>query len=506
MPDAAELDEDGARRLCLLQACEDGPPDEALWSPEDAAWASRLADDTAPPAATDAQWLAERARHAQQRLLPRRAALARVFNRGGWSARTVAWATLAGALLGAAADLIGPSRHVDLLAAPVWAVVAWNALVYLWIAASAWRGIGRAEASPGPLRRGVQRWLAGASSRQGVHAHAPEQRFAARWASVAAPLAAGRAATVLHLAAAALAVGLVAGLYARALVFDYRVGWQSTLLEPAQVHGLLAVLLAPASALTGIAVPDVDAVAALRMAAPGAAAAPSPQALSFGSAAPWLHLLAATLGCAVIVPRLVLALWAAAGARLRARRLAVIIDDAPSLKLLQARRRHAGAGRTGGVQVLPHGFTPAPAATLALRSLLAACFGETAVLHIAASTLYGDEDRAPPTPPPGTAWRIAWFDLAATPEPQAQGRFAAQIVAQAAGPLALLVDESGYRQRLGAASPRLAERRQAWQALADEAGVGLACVDLLAAADDAAALAAARAALEAALAVRTVAA
>jgi hypothetical protein len=66
----------------------------------------------------------------------------------------------------------------------------------------------------------------------------------------------------------------------------------------------------------------------------------------------------------------------------------------------------------------------------------------------------------------------------------------------------MLVDESGYRQRMGATSPRLAQRREAWQALADAAGVGLVNVDLQSAAADAAALAEARAALEAVLAVR----
>ena len=40
--------------------------------------------------------------------------------------------------------------------------------------------------------------------------------------------------------------------------------------------------------------------------------------------------------------------------------------------------------------------------------------------------------------------------------------------------------QEGYRQRMGATSPRLDERRRAWQGFADEAGVALACVDLAA--------------------------
>lgn len=500
-PGAATLDEASARRLCLLQACEDGPTDAALWSPEDAAWASRLADETAGAEATDARWLAERARHAEQRLLPRRPTLARAFAGGYPAARAAAWAALAGLVFGVAADLVGHAQLIDLLAAPVWAVVAWNLVVYVWVVVGALRRGGTA-AREGPLRRAMRRWLAGRAARRGVQAAAPEQRFAARWAAVAAPLAAERAAAALHVAAAALAVGLMAGLYARALVLDYHVGWQSTLLDPAQVHALLSVLLAPASALTGIAVPDVQAVAALRTAGPAvagaAAGAGAGAANAFGAAAGWLHLLAATVGWAVLVPRLVLALRAALAAAWRARRLPVAIDDAATLKALHARRRHAGAAARGGVRVWPHGFTPAPAATLGLQRLIAATLGDGVALHVAAPTAYGDEDR-PAAPPPGppAAWRIAWFELAATPEDQVQGRFIAQLgggnagnggggraVAPATGAAApaacclVLVDESSYRQRLGAASPRLAERRQAWQALADAAGVGLASVDL----------------------------
>jgi hypothetical protein len=308
----------------------------------------------------------------------------------------------------------------------------------------------------------------------------PEQRFLALWTGAAAPLMMRRAAVLLHVAAIAFALGLLAGLYARALVLDYRFGWQSTLLSPPQVHGLLATLLAPASALTGIAVPGPDAVAALRTDASGqplggAVAAPP------ASSVPWLHLMVATLAWAVGVPRLLLALHAAWQERRAARRMPWPVHDAYARRLLRARR--SGVAANAAVQVLPHGFTPSPEATLALRALLAAEGHPPLELHVAAATAYGDEDaaaaRLAAAPDAARAACIAWFDLAATPEPQVQGRFVAALRAAARGPLALLVDESAYRKRLGAGSPRLAERRRAWQALADEAGVGLACIDLL---------------------------
>ncbi|MBL8279589.1 MAG: DUF2868 domain-containing protein [Pelomonas sp.] len=556
-PPAAELDEAAARRVCLLRACEEGPVDEALWSPEDAAWASRLADESAGAQASDALWQAERARHAMQRLLPRRPALVRAAARHTWSSRW-GWGALAvGGALGVLADLAGAGQRVNLLAAPVWGVVAWNVLVYATLGFAALRRLaGPARARPagavvgeargadradqaaepgasgaGSLRRLLQRWLAGAPAGGAAASSRPEQRFAALWAQVSAPLAASRATLVLHVAAAALAAGLVAGLYARALVLDYRVTWQSTLLEPPQVHALLSVLLAPASATTGIAIPSPEAVAALRVDAAGAAVTPeggaaSPPATSATSpaaaaapaaataatapnasrpsptalrpAAAWLHLMAATVALAVVLPRLLLALAAAWQARRRARRVALPPPGVGTLALLQGRRRTGSDGRPGPlvVQVLPHGFAPPPAATLALRAVLAAALGEGLELRFAAAVPYGEEDHAPSAPPPGTSCRIAWFDLAATPEAQAQGRFVEQLAAAASLPLVLLVDESGYRQRMGAGSPRLAERRRAWQDFAAACGAGLASIDLeQAAARPAAAVAAVQAAL-----------
>lgn len=497
---AVRVDEDTARALCLVRACETGAADEALWSPEDAAWASRLADETAPAQAGAGDWLAARASHALRRILPRRPALARAFERRRWGGGWVVAAALVAAGLGAAGNLVGAGQVIDLLAAPLWAVVGWNALVYVWLAVAAARRARsakdrRAPAAAGPLRRAAQRWFGAAtgSARDEERARTPEQRFALAWARVSAPVAAWRAAWLLHVAALALALGLLGGLYGRALVLDYRAGWQSTLLEPAQVHTLLSTVLAPAATVSGIAVPDADAVAQLRTGPGGTPLAPA----AGGSAAqtvPWLHLFAFTLALAVLVPRSLLALHAAWRSWRTSRALPLAIDDAYTAKLLLGRR---GAARTArAVQVLPHGFAPAPAATLALRSLLVAQFGQALELHAAPGVAYGDEDRPVPAPPPGTGWRIAWFDLAATPEAQAQGAFIAALRAASPLPLVLLVDEAGYRQRMGARSPRLAERRRTWQDFADEAGVALVCIDFAAVASDPAAAGALPAALD----------
>ena len=157
--------------------------------------------------------------------------------------------------------------------------------------------------------------------------------------------AAGRAhRAALHLAAAALGLGLVAGLYLRGLVLDYRVGWESTFLDAATVQPLLATLLAPASALSGIAVPDVAGVQALRL----------PQAEGTdASAAPWIHLYALQLALCVLLPRLVLALWAGGRALALKRALPLPLHEPYFQRLL---RQQQGAGLRA--RLWPHARTP----------------------------------------------------------------------------------------------------------------------------------------------------
>ena len=129
-------------------------------------------------------------------------------------------------------------------------MLAWNAVVYvLLIAWPLVRMLRRAPRRPGPLVRAMEallrsrRWLPRASAGGSATA---VRAFASLWLERSAPLAALRAETVLHAAAASLALGLVAGIYARGLVLDYRVVWESTFLDAAAAHAIVATVLGPA--------------------------------------------------------------------------------------------------------------------------------------------------------------------------------------------------------------------------------------------------------------------
>lgn len=472
-PAEAVFDEAAARRVLLVRAFEsrgDGPQ----WTAEDRAWATRLAGETAPPErAGPARWLDERAGHALQRLAPRDAGVARELARRGWRTAWLVGAVALGLGVGVACDAVGARQRIDLLAPPVAAVLAWNALVYLMLVLPL-----------PPLRRArgaVARWLgarlggdprAAAGAERSAAAVPPLADFHATWARAATPLLAARAAVLLHAAAAALAAGLIAGLYARGLVLDYRAAWQSTFVDAAQVRAVLATLLAPASALTGIAVPDTAALEALRV-GPGAAGS-AMATPAHATAAPWIHLYAVTLALAVVLPRTLLAAHAAWLGWRRARRLQLPMADPYFQRLLRGRRTQAAV-----VQVLPHGAAPTPHALTCLQQVLGPLFGGGFKLLAAGATAYGAEESASAAPPAGTTLRLVLVDLAATPEDDTHGAFVSALRAAApAVPLLVLADESAYAARFATLPGRVEERRAAWRRWAQAAGVDIACVDL----------------------------
>lgn len=428
------LPEPDARAVMWVRAFErDGT--DAVWTAEDRAWATRLArEDPALAGASPAGRLALRARHALQRLRARDERCARSLDARPWRAAWPWLALLLGLAAGVAIDQVGSSQRLNLLAPPLWAVVGWNLLVFVMLAGHAVVAAVVALLGRGrpPSMRGLPRWLAGAqlpagrSRANGV--------FAMEWAALAAPLWRARAALLLHLAAAGLALGLVLGLGVRGLVLDYRAAWQSTFLDAPQVQAAVDTLLAPAARLGGVPVPDV---APLRVTAP--------EQPAVGPAAPWFILYAITLGIAVVLPRLLLAGWAAWRAARAAARLPLPIDDGHFHHLL---RQMQGAGVRVRLHPQP-GLPPAPLQHDVTRWIEAAWGGTLAVVLDDAGE-------------PATA-HLAVVDLATTPEAEVQGRWLEALRVQHPGaPWALLADETAFATRFAHLPERLDQRRRSW--------------------------------------------
>ncbi|MDE1929846.1 MAG: DUF2868 domain-containing protein, partial [Burkholderiales bacterium] len=179
---------------------------------------------------------------------------------------------------------------------------------------------------------------------------------------------------------------------------------------------------------------------------------------------------AATVLLAVVLPRLLLALAAAARAGWLARRCRIALDEPYFQRLLRAWRRSRAC-----VQVLPHGAPPPLQAAAALQRLLAPVLGEDLRLSFDAALAHGTEDEVAPRAP-DTTLRLLLVDLAATPEDEAQGRV---VQALRGTPALCLADEGALRQRYAALPQRLAERRAAWRRWCEAQGLPFVCVDLL---------------------------
>ncbi|CAN5895071.1 hypothetical protein BH11PSE8_BH11PSE8_35130 [soil metagenome] len=513
------MNEAAAREVLLVQAFETAQPPSPSWSADDAEWSTRLA--LAGGAHSPETFIADRARHALQRLLPREPVLQRWLARRVWRSAWIVVAVMVGLVFGLLADSIGSSQRISLLAPPLWGVVLWNLVVYALLLVHVVRSLVAKPRRPGRVARWLQRSMLRGLPAAGSVAHrdaaalpatstppssssSPSAlaegdgalpRFAATWMRVAAKLTSARAATLLHAAAAALGLGLVAGLYLRGLVLDYRAAWESTFLSADAAHAALGFVLAPAVAVSGLALPDTAAFESLRAAHGGAAVG--------ASAAVWIHLFAITLLGLVVLPRSALALWSGVRARWLSAHVGLPLNDPYFQRLLRHR-----SGDAARIWVLPYAQTPSAAAALGLRAVFARVFGESMQITIAPTVAFGAEDdevnRA--AVPAMATLAVALFDLSATPEAENHGRFAQHLAApidgadgtqERAGPAApvmLLIDEAGFIRRFGAAGDRLPQRRAAWHKLAESLGTPPVFVNL-----DAPDLAAVEAAVQRAL-------
>lgn len=461
------MDEAAARATLLVRAYERTPSPH--WSDADRDWATQAAAHIVGEGASDDAFLARRAALAIERLRERDPAVARLLAAVRWRpwiGRVLAAAAFA---FGLAVDAIGAQGRVNLLAPPLLGLLAWNLVVYLLIVT---RGFARllqlSRPALNPLAAVVARAahaLADPALRLGAAAGGA---FLSDWTQASRRLTAARAGRVLHVAAIAFALGTLASLYLRGIAFEYRAGWESTFLDAPQVHALLAAVLGPASRLTGIALPDASALAALRF--PGSSGA---------IAAPWLHLYAATIALVVLLPRLTLALvdrwievrWT--------RKFRLPLDDGYYRRLTRTLR-----AANERVRVLPYSVQLSAQAALGLNAILVKALGAKTVVDIAPTTPFGDEDRIDARqlaqPAPDVTVAAPLFALTATPEPENHGAFVARVrdILAPGTRLVALIDASAFARQFGAASARATERRDAWCRMLDALGCPAVIADL----------------------------
>jgi GTP-binding protein EngB required for normal cell division len=173
-------------------------------------------------------------------------------------------------LLGIGTDAIGSASHtVNILAPPLLLLMLWNVAVYGLIA---------------------------------VNALSQSRHFKLPKLNQTEVGALARGTTIMHWAAAALALGALLAMYWRGLVFDYQALWQSTFLSAKSAHQLVGAVLTPAvwlgSLCGGSVFPDLTTFEQLR--------SPASQGENAGR---WIHWYAISVFLVVLLPRTLLALW-----------------------------------------------------------------------------------------------------------------------------------------------------------------------------------------------------
>jgi hypothetical protein len=456
-----------ALAVTVVRAIETEDRNAAQWSDADRAWVSQAAAAEVGESAPPARFVAARARLALARLQERFPTLQHGLATLAWRPWVGTVVVLLAFAAGLLADRMGGSQRINVLAPPVLLLLVWNLLVYLMLLLAPLLRLGRLQL-PDVLRSAVATIGAGwRRSRGGRTSATPVAHWlrvvSAEWASIAAPLYQLRATRLLHLGAAVFASGVIAGMYLRGLALEYRASWESTFLDAATVHALLSVVLAPGAWLGQVPVPDLTRVAAIQ--APGSE-----------NAAAWLHLMALSLLALVVLPRLLLAAIAAWREARQARAFPLALESAYFRRML--RGFHVAPNHA---VVLPYGYAPSARAVAGLDGLLQRLLGGAVAIHQVAPTGYGED--APSGPPewaahPGT--RVLLFNMAATPEQEAHGAFAAAVVAQsgATEPLLVVVDETSFAARAGDDPQRLAQRRKAWTDLLGTVRVTPAFVNL----------------------------
>jgi hypothetical protein len=302
------FDEASARQLLLARAIDEVDTQGKLLSEVERDQLERQALEASRGGAPEAPlvpaaYLRERSRLLLTAVENRNPQLAALQDPEPWR-RWLLWLLpLAACVLGAAIDRIDNPRSVNMLSPPLLGVVAWNLAMYLLLVAALFLPADWHQRGPLPA---VQRWLAGIprqGRRTGKLRVDVAARFHQHWLHASSRQQLLWARQLLHLTAAGWALGLGISIVLGGVVRQYRVGWESTLLDVGQVHAFLRALFAPVVLLTPL--PPFSLADLQRMAFASGAA------IGVDEARRWIWMYLALLALVVLLPRALLAAWAA---------------------------------------------------------------------------------------------------------------------------------------------------------------------------------------------------
>ncbi len=474
--------ERAAQAVLLARSFEEADPDGVLLSGEDRQAAT---DEGRAAGGTQGLQAERRAGVLLRRLAERVRALGRVRSWTRVSLALVAPVVLVSFGVGLSTNALGPTRHINLLAFPLLALVVWNVSIYFFLLLTGLlgglRGTGRDGRRAGGSGDGAAgdevgflasvAWWVGEWTLERVRTPDPREAevvsralaaYWSEWSHRSLGLGVARLRALLHLGAASLAVGVVAGMYIRGLGLEYRATWESTFLSAEAVAGILHLVLGPAAALLGQTLPDATGLAS--MVAPDGST----------PAAPWIHMWAVTTAGVVVAPRVVLAMVQLARSVGLARSIPIDPIAGSFRSLLVAER-----GADVRIDVLPYSYSPGSRQLETVRELLHDLFGLEARIEVRDVVAYGTEleptdDEVPPT------CVVVLYGLVQSPEREVHARYLEEWMQKGGEPQVLaILDSASWRERFGEdAAQRHAERLRAWDRVLREVGLGALHVDL----------------------------
>jgi hypothetical protein len=479
------LNEINARQLLLVRAVESADTEEVVLRRDERQYATRtaLAQTAATPnaQASHEKFLASRAALLFDRLKERYPQVEQACNAARWPA-WLSWSLPVVAFaLGLVTNELSTDRRVNIIAFPFLGMLAWNVIVYVVLIIGALRPNRGAHARPSfidPVVQLIKRPTQSLKVAPDTSEPLPRglSRFAVDWLYFSTPLAVHRTRGTLHLSAALFAIGILLGMYVRALGLEYRAGWESTFIDEYILHRVLSIVLGPASAITGIAIPDPVELRIIRWSAtqPG------------DNAARWIHLYATTALVFIVVPRGAMWVWHAVRANRLRSDFALPLEADPYLRRLLMTLRGQGTV----VRVLPYSYHASERVRQNLQTLLAAILSEKSQVDIAPAIPYGGEDDYLASDALDDDQQaehvVVLFNIAATPEKENHGALVdglqnSKRQGKAVPQITILLDESAYRQKLarqGGAEERLRSRREAWQAMLNNHDARILFADL----------------------------
>ena len=312
-------------------------------------------------------------------------------------------------------------NRINLLSPPLLGVIAWNILVYCWIAAAVL--FNRGKSPVGFIRRFFAGLLLKLQTR-GSHGQEALVSFYSKWTEDEMPLLRRRIAEILHFSAALFGLGLIASIGIHGWGTEYTVGWESTWLseKPAAVLTFINLFygMIPTNAdLFNQLTPQVI------------------ESMKFGAghgqnAAPWLVQLFYIISLIVVVPR-------------------VLLGPYPLTEKVKDE-----------IQKFASELHPENS-----RCVFSAAQHENTKL--------------PEIPGGEQTEVVAVFAMTSTPETEVQGNFINELkqkVQDSKALLRIVVDTSGFLARFANTPQRITERKKNWSNFLAPYGVSFAFVNL----------------------------